>query len=110
MEQEIFTVDALPGLKFRPNFKSPIELLSFKLVVRFDNLDDMTAALNWLLERTEVQIKEDKWLPCKEPGMDVYYPADLDQNLTAMLEIEMKMLAYMKSVFKKSSESSQKQQ
>lgn len=108
MEQTTFKIKSLPDLEFRTAFKSGIELLSFKMTMGFDSIEGTTDGLNWLLERVEVNIGG-KWLPIKEPGMEVYYPDNLGNDLVALMEIAFQMLATIKAVFKKSSELSQKQ-
>lgn len=108
MNKSEFKIDSRPDLEFRTAFKSSLEILSFQMTASFDDADKMSKTFDWLLRRVEVKIAG-QWVPVKEGG-NVYNPAVLEDDLTALQQIISEMLSFVKDVFQKSRESSQKQQ
>lgn len=109
MDKQEFKVESRPDLSFRSAFNGALEVLSFQMTADFSDADKMSKTLSWLLERVEVCILG-QWLPVKEKGRQIYNPAVLEEDVLALQEIAMQMLAIVKAVFQKSRESKPQQQ
>lgn len=89
---------------FRIKDMAPTRLLAFKYVIDFDDMDATDKMFQFIFENIEVLIN-DKWMPLKEKNLNVYYPADIQTDLTALNEIVTYFINdYIKPVFMKSNE------
>lgn len=93
--------------KFRIKKMNAIELLALRTTLDFDNIEKLQESYNNMLERVEVNIKDDKWIQVKQ-GND-YYPAGIEDDLETIEFIVKEFLGYIKSVFLKSNESKKAQ-
>ena len=78
MQQE-FKVEGYDYV-FRTANMNAIEILSFRTQVNYDTFDDAMNMFNTVLEHLEVQM-DNSWLPVKVKGRDVYYPAEIEENV-----------------------------
>lgn len=103
--EAIFTTDVEPNLKFRIRKVSPIKLLSIATRFGDQDLASTEEVFKFALENTEVQVL-DKWFPVKEANKEVYWPADIDENLMLLQELVAYFIKnVIASVFTKSSKS-----
>lgn len=93
--------------KFRIKKMNAIELLALRTTLDFENIEKLQATYNNMLERVEVNIKDDKWIQVKQG--DDYYPAGIEDNLELIELIVKEFLNYIKAVFLKSNESKKAQ-
>lgn len=89
---------------FRIKKMNMIEMLALQSQVTFKSVDSTLNLYNELLERMEVQLGE-TWLPVKEKGKNIFYPADIENDFEAIQTLVGHFLKYIKSVFRKSDES-----
>lgn len=88
--------------KFRIKKMNAIELLALKSSISFDNVDELKQTYDSLLERVEVNVK-DNWLQVKQN--DNYLPADIETDVELVDGLITAILQYIKSVFTKSNAS-----
>lgn len=95
----------LDGHEYRIKQMSAVETLAIRTQVNFDTTEQTIKCYNAMLERIEVKVKEDKWLPVKENGREVYYPAGIENNISVIDELIIYFMTYIKEVFQKSNAS-----
>lgn len=101
MEQSLFTVDGY-NYQFRLAKMNALDVLAFRTQVSFDTLDEARALFAKVLESVEVQVGQD-WFPCKEKDREIYYPAELEENVDLMNKlVEYFLNGFLKPVFLKS--------
>lgn len=101
MEQSLFTVDGY-NYQFRLAKMNALDVLAFRTQVSFDTLDEARALFAKVLENVEVQVGQD-WFPCKEKDREIYYPAELEENVDLMNKlVEHFLNGFLKPVFLKS--------
>lgn len=89
---------------YRIKKMNAIEMLAIQSQISFDSADESYACYSQILERCEVQCN-DKWLPVKEKGKEIYYPAGLEDDLETVQIIIKHFIDWLKDVFTKSNES-----
>lgn len=90
---------------FRIKQMNAIETLALNTQISFQNIEKTTQLFNIVLERIEVRCGND-WLPVKEKGHDIFYPAGIENDVHAIDElITYFMNEYLKPIFTKSNES-----
>ena len=92
---------------YRIKKMNAIEMLAIQSQISFDSADESYACYSQILERCEVQCN-DKWLPVKEKGKEIYYPAGLENDLSTVQLIIKHFIDWLKDVFMKSNESNSK--
>ena len=86
---------------FRIMNMNAIEALALRSVLDFDNFDTTLNMLNIIIEHIEVRL-EDKWLPVKEKGKDIFYPNEIENNVFALNElVDVFLNDYFKPLFRK---------
>ena len=95
------------SLHYRVKKMNAIEMLAIQSQISFDSADESYACYSQILERCEVQCN-DKWLPVKEKGKEIYYPAGLEDDLETVQIIIKHFINWLKDVFTKSNESNSK--
>lgn len=94
----------LNGCTFRVRKMNAIEALALKTASSLDNTVAAMTFFNDVLERLEVSVA-DKWLPVKEVGRDIYYPADIENDGETIKKlVEFFMNEFLKPFFTKSAE------
>ena len=87
---------------FRIKQMNAIEMLAMRTQINFASFDTAKTLYSTLLELVEVQVN-DKWLPVKTKGRDIYYPAGIEHDVEAIETILDTVLEYFKNVFQSSS-------
>lgn len=96
-----FNIKALPN-DFRIAKMNAIEALAMRSVIDFDNFESTYKMLTLIIEHIEVRF-DDKWLPVKEKGKEIYYPVGIEDNIFALNElVEVFLNDYFKPLFLKS--------
>ena len=91
---------------FRIKKMNAIEALALQTSSSMQTVDATQSFFNECLERIEVKAIDDKWLPVKQKGRNVYLPDGIENNGDAIkMLIEMFMREFAKPFFKKSDES-----
>ena len=91
---------------FRIKKMNAIEALALQTSSSMKSVDATQSFFNECLERIEVKATDDKWLPVKQKGRNVYLPDGIENDGDAIKElIEMFMREFAKPFFKKSDES-----
>lgn len=91
---------------YRIRKMNAIEALALQTSSSMKSVDATQAFFNECLERIEVKVTDDKWLPVKQKGRNVYLPDGIENDGDAIKElIEMFMREFAKPFFKKSDES-----
>lgn len=93
----------LNGNIYRIKEMNAIELCALRTQISFDDTEQATNCYNTFLERIEVRVKDDKWLPVKDK--DVYYPAGIEFKLDDIMALIQYFMQYIKDVFQKSNAS-----
>lgn len=83
---------------FRIKNMNAIELLALQTQYNFDDADSSSKLFNNMLERMEVKCNN-SWLPVKEKGKDIYYPANVENDYKTIKQLIGKFSSYLKSVF-----------
>lgn len=103
---EEFTIKNDNRFVYRMKRINALQLLALRSQLSFENFDSALNTFDLLLQLIEVRGANDtKWLPVKVKGEDVYFPAFIQEDPDAMQEIAMHAMEYLKSVFRKSTES-----
>ena len=96
-----FNIKTLPN-DFRIAKMNALEALAMRSVIDFDNFESTYKMLTLIIEHIEVRL-DDKWLPVKEKGRDIYYPVGIEDNIYALNElVEVFLNDYFKPLFLKS--------
>lgn len=106
-----FTIEGLDNLSFKFKKMSPIDILTCanSMLQAQENDDMYKRYLITALENTEVKVM-DKWFPVKEKGSEIYYPAGMEENLSAMFFITNRFFSeVIKPVFFGLTQSQEKQ-
>lgn len=83
---------------YRIKKMNAIETLALQSSISFDSIKDIMKSYKDVLERVEVKFNNN-WLPVKEEGKEVYYPAGIEDNLEELKEVIKFFLDYIKEVF-----------
>ena len=103
MEQIEFTVDGYT-YKFRIAKMNALDVLAMQTQQSFSNMTKSRAFLANILEHVETLCGE-TWIPVKTAGKEIYFPAELTENVELMNEIIGHFINdFFKPVFQKSSE------
>lgn len=95
----------LKGFTFRIKKMNAIEALALRAASSLNTVDESIKFFNDILERLEVQLKE-SWLPVKEKGRSVYYPAGIEEDMTMIQElVNFFMKEFVTPFFESSDES-----
>lgn len=79
-----------------------IEALAFRSVINFDDFDASVNMMKKILECYEVKIG-DEWFPIKEKGKEIYYPAEIENDIETINTLVANFLqGYLKPLFTKS--------
>lgn len=101
MEQSLFTVDGY-NFQFRLAKMNALDVLAFRTQVDFDTMENARSLFGKILENIEVQVGQD-WFPCKEKNKEIYYPAELEENIDLLNKlVEYFLNGFLKLVFQKS--------
>lgn len=95
------------GQTYRIRKMNAIEVLALQSQVDFENFETTKNCYYTLLEMLEVNAI-DKWLPVKTPKQDIFYPANIENDITAIQTLIKFVLDYLKEGFQKSNESNSK--
>lgn len=92
--------------KFRITKMNAIDVLAMKeLLTNNESYEELKTFFETVLEKVEVECL-DKWLPVKEKNRDIYYPANIEDNVVAIQSIiDYFINQFLKPLFMKSSES-----
>lgn len=90
--------------EFRVKKMNAIEMLAMQSQISFENAQVAYDCYTQILEKLEVKFN-DNWLPVKEKGKEVYYPANMENDLEMVRILIEFFLDWFKSVFQKSNES-----
>lgn len=102
MEQKEFIISSFPKLKFRAGKISALEILALKTQIDFDDIEKTQETFKFILEHLEVNIG-DKWIKVKEKDKDIYYPAELEDDVAGINDLIMHFLTeVIKPLFLKS--------
>ena len=105
-----FTIKSRPNLELKFTNLTAAQVLSFNTMIDYETFEQSEKSFTFVFEHTAVKVN-DQWMPLKEKGMEVYWPADIENDLHALQEIFMEFITkVIKPLFMKSNESSQKQQ
>lgn len=88
-------------LNYRIKKMNAIEMLAIQSQISFNSAKESQECYEQMLERIEVQC-QDKWLPVKEAGKDIYYPADIENDFYVIQELISFFMKWIKDVFQKS--------
>ena len=89
---------------FRVKKMNAIEVMAMQTQFGSDTFDDAVSMFSTILEYIEVQCN-DKWLPVKTKGMNVYYPPEVEHDIVLCRKLISKFGdEYLKPVFPKSGE------
>lgn len=92
--------------EFRIKKMNAIEALALRTSSSMKTVESTQSFFNECLERIEVKATEDKWVPVKQKGRDVFLPGGIENDGDAIQQlIEMFMQEFAKPFFKKSDES-----
>lgn len=97
------------GNEYRIKTMNAIELMALRSQIDFDNYDSVVKMYETLLEKIEVEVNE-KWLPVKTAGTNIYVPQGLENDVEAVEQLINFILTYIKSVFMKSNASKKEQE
>lgn len=99
-----FKVEGYDDYTFRVKKMNAFDILGLQTQVKFDNSDDAQKFFKLCLEFLEVECKG-VWLPVKEKGLEVYAPAEIEDNLDLLKGVvNTFMNEYLLPVFTKSGE------
>ena len=90
---------------FRIKQMNAIEALALRSQINTESFEQTIQFFNLILEHLEVEVMG-KWMPVKTKGMDVYYPAEIENDVHAIEQlIEHFTNDFLKPVFMSSNES-----
>lgn len=96
--------------QFRIKKLNAIEALALRSQIDFSSSESVQTLYYQILEKIECNIAG-QWLPVKERGQDVFYPAGIEYNVEAVQElIKFFINDYLTPLFTKSSASTATQQ
>lgn len=95
--------------EYRLKKMNAIELLALRSQIDFSNYDTVKNLYNIILEKLEVNAN-DKWLPVKQTGREVYFPNGIENDFEVINDLLNYALDYFKEVFIKSSVSNKEQE
>lgn len=101
MEQKTLELN---GVTYRVKKMNAIEALALRTAGDIDTPEHAQRFFNEILERIELNVGN-KWLPVKEKGQSVYYPAGVEDDIdTINALVSFFMNDYLKPLFTKSAE------
>lgn len=104
-----FTIDSLE-YNFRIKKLNAIEALALRSQIDFSSTSSVEALYYQILEKIEVHVAN-QWLPVKEAGKNIFYPADIENDIVAVQElIKYFINEYLMPLFMKSSASTPTQE
>lgn len=86
---------------FRIKKMNAIEVLSLQSSMSMQNFKDILGSYKTMLEKIEVKFK-DNWLPVKEEGKEIYYPAGIEDRISDIEKLIVYFMEFLKEVFPKS--------
>lgn len=90
---------------FRIKEIAPTRLLALRTVIDLDDLDQTDKLYEFIFENVEIEI-QGQWMPVKEKNRQIYWPADLKNDLNSLQQISSHFLNdFLKPVFQSSNES-----
>lgn len=103
--EKTFKSEIDPKLEFRFKKISPVKLLSVATQFGGKDIASTEQIFTFALENTEVKVL-DQWLPVKETNREVYWPADIEDNIQVLQEVVTHFVTdVLAMVFTKSSKS-----
>lgn len=103
MEKEI----KIGEFVYRIRKMNAIEFLALKEKMDFSSVETTERMFKNVLEKLEVHMNNDQWLPVKEKDQEIYYPAGIEDDIDTMNRLLQFGMEYIKSVFMRSLESTQ---
>lgn len=91
------------GNTFRIKKMNAIELLALRDQIVFDDFDSSEKAYLEILSKIEVKIKEDQWLQVRQGNN--FYPIGIEDDIVSIEALVLKVIGYLKEVFRKSNSS-----
>ena len=95
--------------EFRLKKMNAIELMAMQTQMSFKSYEAAEKFYKTLLEKMEVKIN-DKWVPVKEEGREIYYPDGIENDVEGIGNILTYCSQYLKEVFQKSNGSKAKRE
>lgn len=103
--EKTFKSEIDKNLEFRIKKISPVKLLSLATQFGGKDMASTEQIFKFALENTEVKIL-DQWLPVKETNREVYWPANIEDNIQVLQEVVTHFVTdVLAMVFTKSSKS-----
>lgn len=103
--ESIYNSKLQPELTFRIKKISPVKLLSLATQFGNQDIESTEQIFTFALEHSEVKVL-DTWLSVKEAGKEVYWPADIEDNIPVLQEVVTKFVSdVLSTVFTKSKKS-----
>src|SRR5690554_2385628 len=103
--EKTFKSEIETNLEFRIKKISPVKLLSVATQFGGKDMASTEQIFTFALENTEVKVL-DQWLPVKEANKEVYWPADIEDNIQVLQEVVAHFITdVLIMVFPKSSKS-----
>lgn len=93
--QDTITINEL---NYRIKPMNAIEVLAIQSQISFSSVKQTQSFYEQVLERIEVQLK-DEWLPVKEEGKAVYYPAGVENDLETIQALIGFFMKWYEEVF-----------
>lgn len=94
----------LDEFTFRVRKMNVIEALALKTASSLNSTNEAYRFFNDVLERIEVSV-DTRWLPVKEAGRDVYYPAGIEDDANKVKKlVEFFLNDFLTPLFMKSAE------
>lgn len=90
---------------FRLKKMNAIDVLAIQTQVRMNSVENSRNFFKTALENIEVQVTDDKWLPVKMDGREIYNPEEVTENASLLNELISHFLTELEKVFQKSNES-----
>lgn len=104
-----FKVEGYDDYTFRVRKLNAFEVLGLQTQINFDEAEKAERFFKLCLECLEVECKG-VWLPCKEKKVEVYAPAEIEDNVDLLKKVISEFTNnYLTSVFMRSGESNNEQ-
>lgn len=93
--------------EYRIKKMNAIDMLAMQSQISFDTAKQSKSCYSQMLERIEVKC-QDKWLPVKEEDKEIYYPVNVENDLSLIQDLIGFFMNWLREVFRKSNESNSK--
>lgn len=93
------------GNEYRIKKMNAVETLALRTQFSFETTEQTINCYNSILERIEVNVKNNDWLPVKEKDKDIYYPANIENDIDTIDQLIVFFMQFIKEVFQKSNAS-----